>query len=32
MIGVDIACTLAHQSGKTKGRLDFEEQEPVKQG
>jgi hypothetical protein len=32
MIGVDIVCTLAHYSGKAKGRLDFEEQEPVKQG
>ena len=32
MIGAYIACTPAHQSGKAKGRLDFEVQKPLKQG
>ena len=31
MIGADIACTPAHQSGKDKGRLDFDERKPLKQ-
>ncbi len=32
MIGADIAYTSVRQSGKAKGRLDFEEHKPLKQG